>query len=243
MNYKYEDKLGNIKVFILAGGEGRRLEPLTTILPKPLIPIGDKAILERIMDQFHAYGFDDFIVSLYYKAEMIKLYFNNVEIKKKYGDIQYILETMPLGTIGSLSLAKDMLQNSFFISNSDIIITHNLEKIFEFHKQSKNILTIVGCFKSSEVAYGILHRDDKGNLLDINEKPSYKHLINTGLYIAEPEIIQYLQFNQEKEITELIKDILKDDKKISIYTIEEKEWFDVGQWPEYDKTRKYFEKS
>lgn len=103
----------NNKVFILAGGIGTRLEPFTKVLPKPLVPIGNQPILEKIMDKFTLYGFDEFILSVNYKAEMIKLYFNDPEIRDKYGDLQYVREGSPLGTIGSLSLAADKIGKAF----------------------------------------------------------------------------------------------------------------------------------
>lgn len=230
------------KVFILAGGVGSRLEPFTRILPKPLVPVGEQPILEKIMDKFSFYGYDEFFLSVNYKAEMIKLYFNDTEVKNKYSDIQYIKEDMPLGTIGSLYLIKDKIQDSFFITNSDILIEEDMDKILKFHKDNKSILTIVGCIKNSVVPYGVLNTNDRGYLLNIDEKPQYKHIINTGVYVAEPEIIEYIKPNVKEDITELMEKLLVLQKSISIYPILEEQWFDIGQWAEYERTRKYFEK-
>lgn len=230
------------KVFILAGGIGSRLEPFTKILPKPLVPIGNQPILEKIMDKFAFYGFDEFIISVNYKAEMIKLYFNDPEIKDKYGSVQYVREDSPLGTIGSLCLAADRIGESFFISNSDIIIEEDMEKIFHFHKDSGSVLTIVGCLKNSVIPYGVLNTDERGFLMNIDEKPAYRHVINTGLYVAEPEIAGYIAPGEKMDITELIAVLLKEKKPVGIYPVIEEQWFDIGQWAEFEKTRKYFEK-
>ena len=165
---KFEKKSN--KVFILAGGLGTRLEPFTKILPKPLIPFGDKPILETIMDKFTSFGFDEFIISLNYKGDMIKLYFGDNEIRNKYSDLQFVKENSPLGTIGSLYLAEKELNESFFITNSDIIIYEDMIKILQFHKESKAILTLVGCMKNTIIPYGVLNIHENGNLICIDEK-------------------------------------------------------------------------
>lgn len=117
-----------------------------------------------------------------------------------------------------------------------------MEKIFNFHKDSGSALTIVGCLKNSVIPYGVLNTDEKGFLLNIDEKPEYKHVINTGLYVAEPEIAGYIEPGRRMDITELIGILLKEKKAISIFPILEEQWFDIGQWAEFEKTRKYFEK-
>lgn len=228
------------KVFILAGGLGSRLEPFTKILPKPLIPLGDKPIIERIMDKFKDNGYDNFILSLNYKADIIKLYLNDVAVKDKYESIKYVEETEPLGTIGSLYFAKEYISESFFITNSDIMIKEDLEKLMNFHKQSNASLTVVGCIKNSIIPYGVLNIDDDGFLINMEEKPSYSHIINTGVYIAEPEIISLIEGNVKQDITELICKLLKLNKKISVFPIKDDQWFDVGQWEEYERTKLYF---
>lgn len=229
------------KVFILAGGLGTRLEPFTKILPKPLIPIGEQPILEKIMDHFSYYGYTDFILSVLYKAEMIRLYFSDTDIQAKYKNIEFIKEETPLGTIGSLYLAKELLTESFFISNSDILIEENMEKIMHFHLSRDSILTVVGCVKNSQIPYGVLNMDDDGFLIDIHEKPKYRHTISTGVYVAKPELIDYIIPNQKQDFPELIDRLTANGEKISVFPILEEQWFDVGQWAEYQKTRKKFE--
>lgn len=240
-DYKYNYPIKDNKVFILAGGMGTRLEPFTRILPKPLVPIGNQPILEKIMDKFNEYGFKKFILSLNYKAEMIKLYFKDTEINQKYENIEFLVENKPLGTIGSLYLEKNNLKETFFIANSDIILEENLEKIFTYHKHNKNVLTIVGCVKDSIIPYGVLETDDTGNLKKMIEKPKLKHVINTGIYVAEPEIINYIEEDTKTDINELIERLMKDNKKVNVYPIIETQWFDIGQWEEFQKTKAYFE--
>lgn len=238
-----EFSISNNKVFILAGGVGSRLEPFTKILPKPLVPIGDTPILEMIMDRFTEYGFSNFILSVLYKADMIKTYFSEEEIKKKYNTIQYVKEDKPLGTIGSLQLAKDQLTETFFISNSDILVEEDMQKILNFHMSKKAMLTIVGCSKNSVIPYGVLKMDAQGFLTEIEEKPQYRHIINTGVYVAEPEIIDYIKPDCKMDITDLMEILMQKNKQIAVYPVFDDQWFDIGQWEEFERTRKKFEES
>lgn len=233
-NLKYESSKNNF-VFILAGGRGARLEPLTNIIPKPLIPIGNSPILEVIMDKFKYYGFNKFILSLNYKGEMIKLYFNNPDIRSKYNQIEYVEEKIPLGTIGSLLLAKEYISEDFLISNADIIIKDDFEKILNFHKEKNAVLTIVGCVKNSVIPYGVLNINEDSELITMKEKPSLKHIINTGIYAAKPELLNYIKESTYTDITQVIERLLTDKKKISIYQTSEEQWFDIGQWDELRK--------
>lgn len=238
--YKNFYKPKSNKVFIVAGGKGTRLEPFTKILPKPLIPLGDKAILERIMDKFAYYGFGNFILSVNYKSDMIKLYLGDKDINNKYSSVKYVEEEKPLGTIGSLYMAKDYLKEDFFISNADILLEEDLDKIFDYHKNKHSVVTIVGCIKKSIIPYGVLKTDNDGYLEFVSEKPATKFIINTGVYVAKPEIIDYISQNQKKDMTELIDDLLKERKKVAIYPIEEEQWKDIGQWEELRNVQQYF---
>jgi dTDP-glucose pyrophosphorylase/CBS domain-containing protein len=237
INYQPKSNL----VFILAGGTGSRLDPFTRILPKPLIPIDDQPIIEKIMDRFSYYGYDNFILSLFYKADMIRAYFSDKDIARKYRMIDYVQEEFPLGTIGSIDLAREKLTNSFFISNADIIIEADLNSVVHFHHDIGAILTVVGCVKDSVIPYGVLRTDDGGFLASIQEKPSYKNVINTGVYIAEPDMLDYIQTNTKQDMTDVIKSMIRDGKKIGVYPVLEEQWFDIGHWLEYERTRKYFE--
>jgi dTDP-glucose pyrophosphorylase len=219
-------------VFILAGGEGSRLRPLTNIIPKPLIPVGDSPILEIIMDKFRADGYNRFILSVNYKAELIKLYFNNLVVRKKYDVIEYVEENTPLGTIGSLFYAKKHLTEDFFISNADILIDEDFGRIMDYHKESNAAMTIVGCVKKSVMAYGVLEVNEAGELVAMEEKPLLKHIVNTGLYVAKPEVVDYIEEGQHTDITYVIESLLKARKKICVYRIDDEQWSDMGQWDE-----------
>ena len=143
----------NTPVVIMAGGEGTRLHPYTKILPKPLIPIGDKPIIQHIMERFNQYGCSKFYLSVNYKSGMIKAYLNDLE--KDYS-VEFVEESMPMGTGGSLQLLKDTLKTTFFVSNCDILIEANYADILSAHKKQGNSITMVASIKNYMIPYGII---------------------------------------------------------------------------------------
>jgi dTDP-glucose pyrophosphorylase len=230
----------NVPVIIMAGGEGTRLKPITNVIPKPLIPIGDKTILEIIFDKFSKYGVKDFYISVNYKHELIEYYLSQKNLKNI--NIRYIKEDRPLGTAGSLSLVKNEIDQRCFITNCDILINQDYKELLDFHIESKNLLTIVGVLKSEEISYGVIEKDDQGNVLKINEKPSINYIINSGMYILEKEAFDYIPENTFFDMTDLISKLINDKKKVSYFPVSEKSWFDIGEWDKYHKTLEEYEK-
>ncbi|MGE5581376.1 MAG: nucleotidyltransferase family protein [Bacillota bacterium] len=236
--YKKRWALKPNPVFIMAGGKGTRLDPFTKILPKPLIPIGDKPIIEVIMSNFKKYGFNNFLISLNYKAEIIKLYFR--ENPDGY-NISYIQEEEFLGTAGSLALAKDYLQETFIVSNCDVIVDIDFESLLNFHRRHRNQATIVGVVKNMQIPYGVLQAKD-GVLTQMTEKPEFDFVINSGVYALEPEIISYIQDNQPVNMPDLLMRVKSEGYKVGVFPISSN-WFDIGQWEEYQRTLEYFKKA
>ena len=222
----------NIPVVIMAGGKGTRLKPLTNILPKPLIPIGEKTILENIMDRFMEAGCNDFHLSVNYKAETIKHYFSQL-VENNY-NISYIQEDKPLGTAGSLYLLKEKIKSTFFVSNCDILIEQDYAEIYDYHIQNKNDITIVAALKHYEIPYGTLETKDQGVLIELQEKPELTFKINSGMYILEPHVLNEIPENKQIDITDLIKIIQKQNGKVAVFPVSEKSWKDIGSWKEYN---------
>jgi len=218
------------QVVIMAGGKGTRLDLFTKILPKPLIPIGEKPIIGHIMDNFSKYGFKRFMVSLNYKAEMIKIYFsdNNHDYK-----IDYVHEDSFLGTAGALKLARDKLDDTFIVSNCDVIIDTNLDCLFNYHKEKGNHATILSTVKNIKIPYGVL-KSDKANLQEIVEKPEYNFVINSGIYVLEPEIIDLIPEGVIMDMPDLLISGKDKGLKVQIYPMT-CSWFDVGEWGEYKR--------
>lgn len=217
-------------VVIMAGGKGSRLDPFTKILPKPLIPFGDKPIVERIMDNFHKYGFTNFILVLNYKKDIIRMYFS--ENRSPY-QVDCVDEQKYLGTAGGLELLKNKIKESFYVCNCDTLLESNLKNILLWHKGAKSFMTIIGCHKEMTFPYGSL-KVDKGYLKEMVEKPKYDLIINTGVYILEPDVFSFISEGEVLDMNRLIERTMTKGK-VTVYPLTDG-WFDVGQWKEYKES-------
>ncbi len=222
----------NIPVVIMAGGLGTRLYPYTKILPKPLIPIGEIPIAEHIINRFHQAGSNNFYLVVNHKKNMIRAYFN--EIEKDY-IINYIEEDRPLGTGGGLSLMKGKISSTFILSNSDILIDEDYEKIYRFHIKEKNIITMVCSLKSIKIPYGVIDIGENGEIENMREKPEISFFTNTGMYIVEPKIIEELEVNTMIGFPDIIEKYRQSGEKIGVYPISENAWMDMGQLDEMEE--------
>ncbi len=220
-------------VVIMAGGQGTRLKPITNVLPKPLIPIGEKPIVEHIIERFIEVGCSEFIFSVNYKSELIEYYFNSFN-HPEY-TIQYFKEEKPLGTAGSLHLLNGIIKSTFFVSNCDIIIDQDYAEIYRYHKNNGNELTLVAALKHYRIPYGTLETEEDGVLLSMQEKPELTFKINAGLYILEPHLLNEIPKNEFFHITDLIQKIKNRNGKVGVFPVSEKSWRDIGEWDEYLK--------
>lgn len=223
----------NLPVVIMAGGFGTRLKPLTNVLPKPLIPIGDKTIIEQIFERFYNHGCDKFYISVNYKAELIEYYLTNQNLPYKIG---YIQEDKPTGTAGSLSLLKDKIKETFFVSNCDIIIEQDYSEILEYHYDNKNDITIIAALKHYSIPYGTIETSENGKLENLSEKPELTFKINSGMYILEPSVLDLIPENEFFHITDLIEKVQSRGGSVGVFPVSEKSWKDIGEWDEYLKT-------
>lgn len=242
IDYNYKTQVGNtqdclkdIPLVIMAGGKGTRLYPYTKILPKPLIPIGEMTITERIINSFEKYGCRDVYMILKYKANMIKAYMS--DIKKSY-NIQFIEEKEFLGTAGGLSLLKGKIDSTFFLSNCDILVDADLECVYKTHKARKNKITFVCSMKDFEIPYGIIETDKDGMITGMQEKPGFSYLINTGLYMIEPEVLDDINDGEFIHMPDLANRYLQKGEKVGVFPISEKSWLDMGQFSEMENMMK-----
>lgn len=222
----------NIPVVIMAGGKGSRLAPLTNVYPKPLIPIGEKTIVETIMDKFVAHNCHDFYMSVNYKADTIKNYFDFIN-NPDY-NINFFQEEKPLGTAGSLRLLKDKINSTFFVSNCDILIEEDYSEILNYHRNNHNELTVVAAVKTISIPYGTITTGENGILESIEEKPTLSFKINTGLYILEPSLIDEIP-DEFYHITHLMDKLKSEGRRVGVYPISQNDWKDMGEWNEYLK--------
>lgn len=223
----------NLPVIIMAGGQGTRLRPLTNVLPKPLIPIGEQTMLEDIMDRFVECGCHDFYISVNYKADTIRRYLDNLD-KPQY-NICYFQEDKPLGTAGSLYLLKDKINETFFVSNCDSIIDEDYGEILRYHRENKNEITMISAMKSVFIPYGTLETGENGLLESLHEKPELTFKINTGMYILEPHLLNEIPSDRIYHITYLIEKLIREGRRVGVYPINEGSWTDIGNWDEYLK--------
>ena len=220
---------------IMAGGKGERLDPFTRILPKPLIPIGDKPTLELIMDNFNQFGVKDFYITVNYKGEMIKSYFDNINLNY---NLNYIWEKEYLGTAGSLKLLPANFPSTFFLSNCDIFVYADYVDLLKFHKENKNDLTMIGAIQHHVIPYGVIEFSYNGFFEKLDEKPEYDFTVNTGVYVLEKGVLEHIPENTLFHITHLMDRLQESKKKIGIYPVSEKSYVDIGQWEEYKKNVK-----
>lgn len=228
----------DLPVVIMAGGKGTRLDPFTRVLPKPLIPIGDKTVLELIIDTFLGHGVSLFYLSVNYKAAIIRSYFE--ELDPGYC-IEYIEENEPLGTAGSLRHLRGKAEGPLLVTNCDIIVRADYADLVEFHGNGGHDLTIVASMKSYHIPYGICEIENGGALSRMVEKPEYSFLVNTGMYVMGPMVLDLIPEGGAFDITDLIQRIRDEGGKVGVYPVSDHSWLDIGQWAEYRMAVKKFE--
>ena len=230
---KKNKKKTNTKTIIMAGGLGLRMRPFTNIFPKPLTPVGSKTVSEHIIDNFFQNGFNKFIFSINYKSKLIKAFFQ--DYRKNNISIKYIEEKKPLGTAGSLILLKNKIKENFFVINCDSILNLDFKSILNYHNDQRNKITIVVSMKNITVPYGVCTLKKNGTLNKIDEKPSKRYLVSTGLYVLSPDILKLIPENSKYNFDELIDKAKKNKMKVGLFPIEDKSWKDIGNMNELSK--------
>ncbi len=227
--------LQDVPVVIMAGGKGARLEPFTKVLPKPLVPIQEKPIIEHIIERFTDITCSEFYLTVNYNGRIIKAYFEELQPDYK---VTFVDENEPLGTAGSLQLLMGKFDKPFFVTNCDIIVKADCVSLYEFHQKGGYDITLVASTKEYIIPYGTCELNGDGHLSHINEKPHYDFLINTGLYVLNPNMLKLIPENKFYHITHLIEDAKNKGKKVGVFPIDDEAWIDVGQWAEYQKAVK-----
>lgn len=219
-------------VMIMSGGKGTRLYPLTKKTPKALIKIEKKTIIEIIINKFLAEGFNNFIISLGHKSQMIINF-----LKKKFPNlkIKYIIENKPLGTAGAISMMKIKNKDPFFVINCDILTNVKFEELLNYHNKNKSAATMCIFEKEFKNDFGVV-RSKKSKLIDIDEKPIVKFFINAGIYVLNHEIIKLIPKNKYFNMTDLLKLVNKKKLDNSVYPILEN-WIDIGSIKDLKKCR------
>lgn len=226
---KAKRSIQEVPVVIMAGGKGTRLYPYTKILPKPLIPVGDVPIMERIIGKFQEFGAKEFYATVNYRKNMIKSYFS--EVATDYS-LSYIEETEPLGTAGSLSLIQRPFKEAFFVTNCDILVDADYEELYEHHRSSGNVMTMVTALKNILVPYGVVNSKENGAIVSLEEKPKLSYFVNTGMYVLNPEVIREIPEHTFFHITDLAEKLMEQGKQVGMYPISEDSFLDMGEFEE-----------
>lgn len=224
----------NVPLVVMAGGLGTRLKPYTDIIPKPLIPIGDKTITEHILERFGFFGCKQFYLIVNYKKKLIEAYFKE---EGKYLDIQIVEEPFFMGTAGGICLLKEKLEENFFLVNCDILIDGDYYQIWEEHLKSNNLITIVSAKTCITIPYGTIVADKENRVLSLKEKPSVAYSVNTGMYVCNTKIFHYIR-EEKIDMPDLIQRCINAGEKIGKFEIDENEWYDMGQPNQLEKMKK-----
>ena len=219
-------------VVIMAGGKGTRLEPFTNVLPKPLLPINEKSVIEHIIERFTKNNFYNFFITLNYKSKILKAYFQEMKPKFK---LSFVDEPKPLGTAGGLRLLKNKLKKPFIVTNCDTIIDVNFDDLMNFHINNNNDATLVVSSKEHVVPYGTCKLTKKGHLQKIVEKPKFDFFVNVGMYVLNSNLIKFIPKHKTFDMTDFIQLLKRKNKQVGVYPIDDESWIDVGQWAEYRK--------
>ena len=216
---------------IMAGGRGQRLRPLTDKVPKPLLRVGSKSIVERMIAALAAAGVEDVYLAVNYKAEVFEQRLGSGE---QLGvRLHYIREEQALGTAGALSLLSVEGGGPILVVNGDILTTVDLARFFDFHWRHGGAVTLAGVEHLSHIPYGVL-RSVEHHLLAIDEKPVRRDLCSAGMYVLEPEVLRFLVPNQPRDIPDLIADVLAEGLPVHVFPILE-EWYDIGGTAEFER--------
>jgi len=227
-----------MKAVVLAGGKGTRLAPYTKILPKPLMPIGDMPILEILLRQIKRAGISEVIITVGYLGELLRAFFQDGE---RFGlKISYSLEEHPLGTAGPLSLVADRLDETFLVTNGDVLTTLDLEELVTAHRQSGASATIASHERKVKIDLGVLQFDGTDRLKGYIEKPTYDFFVSMGMYVFEPRVLKYIPNNQFLDFPDLVLKLIAENEKVIGHRFAGY-WQDLGRADDYEQAVQDFE--
>jgi NDP-sugar pyrophosphorylase family protein len=218
-----------MRAIILAGGKGTRLAPYTIVFPKPLMPIDEMPILEIVLRQLARHDIKDVTLAVGYLAELVQAYCGD---GGKFGvKLDYSKEEQPLGTAGPISLIRN-LDETFLVMNGDLLTTIDYSAMWNYHKQRGAIATLASFQREVKIELGVVESTD-GWVNDYIEKPTYFYAVSTGIYIFEPEVLQYMERGARLDLPELVLKLVRADQKVNVFNFEGY-WLDIGRHDDYE---------
>ncbi|HEX5330601.1 nucleotidyltransferase family protein [Sulfuricurvum sp.] len=223
-------------VVLMVGGLGSRLRPLTEETPKPMLKVGNKPILQTIVEKFAEYGFNEIVLCVNYKSHIIQDYFGD---GSAFGvNITYIFEEERMGTAGALSLLTTLPNEPFFVMNGDLLTNINFDHLCNYHLTQNAMATMCVREYDFQVPYGVVNME--GNtILSIQEKPVHKFFVSAGIYMLNPDVIRYIPKNQFYDMPSLFEALIQQDQKAVSFPIREY-WLDIGQMEEYERANQEY---
>lgn len=221
-----------MKAIILAGGKGTRLKPYTTVIPKPLVPVGDKAILEILIAKLKKYGITDITVCINHLAELIMAYFGDGE---KWGvKIEYSIEDKPLSTVAPIKLLKNLPDN-FFIMNGDLLTDLDFRGLYDYHLRNKALLTVATYKRKPKIDFGVIDIDNNKNVaIGFKEKPEYELNVSMGVYVFNKKLLDFVPDDKPFGFDDLMLRLLDEKQTIKVYPYDGY-WLDIGNPDDYEK--------
>ena len=225
------------KVVLMVGGLGTRLRPLTENTPKPMLKVGNKPILQTIVERFAEYGYTNIVMCVNYKSYIIQDYFGD---GSSFGvNIEYIIEEQRMGTAGALSLLKEKPKEPFFVMNGDLLTNVNFEHLHDFHVSNNSMGTMCVREYDFQVPYGVVNIDES-NILSIEEKPTHKFFVSAGIYMLSPNVLKYIPENEFYDMPTLFEKIISEKQNAISFPLREY-WLDIGRMEEYKKANEDYD--
>lgn len=219
-----------MKTVILCGGRGTRLAPYTSVLPKPLLPVGERAILEIALERLRNAGFSDIALSVGYLAHLIRAVVDNAPMHGL--SIQYVHESEPMGTAAPLRLVEG-LDETFLVMNGDVLTTLNFRSLVDFHESHGCQLTIAAHERKTRLDYGVIDVDESGQLRGFSEKPEVTSIVSMGVYVMEPQVLDLIPSNEPFDFPDLVHALTRDGREIGVYRYSGY-WRDLGRHEDYE---------
>jgi NDP-mannose synthase len=225
-----------MRAIILAGGKGVRLAPVTDVIPKPLVPLGGKPIMEIVIRQLQRHGFTHITLAVGYMADLIQAYFGD---GAKFGvKINYSYESVPLGTVGPLCMING-LNDTFLVMNADVLTNLNYNELIRYHRDHGGVATIGAYEREVKIDLGVIIKDGGIRIKDYVEKPTTKHLVSMGVYVFEPQVLEFIKGHKYLDFPDLVKLLLQADLPVNFYPFTGR-WLDIGRHEDYAQASEEF---
>ena len=226
-----------MKAVILAGGKGRRLRPFTTVLPKPLMPLGEMPIVEVVLRQLAANGFEEVTLAVGYLAELMMAYCGD---GSKFGlRVRYSREEQPLGTAGPLALVEG-LDDTFLVMNGDVLTTLDMQAMLAQHRANGAVATIATHHRRQQINYGIIESDDNSRVTAYIEKPVHHYQVSMGVYVLEPSVLTHIAPGEYLDLPDLVRQLMAGGQQVMAYPFDGY-WLDIGRHDDYEQAVEEFE--